>query len=72
MVWYGMIWYGMVWYGMVWYGVVWCGRHGIVWYNMVCNISNLTTRTELHFKSVQFDQVRSEAEDWIKMRGLEI
>jgi hypothetical protein len=29
-------------------------------------------RTGLDFKSAQFDQVRGEAEDWIKMRGLEI
>jgi hypothetical protein len=28
-------------------------------------------RTRLDFKSAQFDQVRGEAEDWIKMRGLE-
>jgi hypothetical protein len=36
------------------------------------NISNPTMRTGLYFKSAQFDQVRGEAEDWIKMRGLEI
>jgi hypothetical protein len=29
-------------------------------------------RTGLDFKSAQFDQVRGKAEDWIKMRGLEI
>jgi hypothetical protein len=37
-----------------------------------CNISNPTMRTGLDFKSAQFDQVRGEAEDWVKMRGLEI
>jgi hypothetical protein len=37
-----------------------------------CNISNPTMRTGLDFKSAQFDQVWGEAEDWIKMRGLEI
>jgi hypothetical protein len=37
-----------------------------------CNISNQTMRTGLDFKSAQFDHVRGEAEDWIKMRGLEI
>ena len=26
--------------------------------------------TGLHFKSAQFDEVRGEGEDWIKMRGL--
>jgi hypothetical protein len=31
-----------------------------------------TMRTGLDFKSAQFDPVRCEAEDWIKMRGLEI
>ena len=31
------------------------------------NISNLTMRTGLDFKSMQFDNVRGEAEDWIKM-----
>jgi hypothetical protein len=36
------------------------------------NISNPTMRTRLDFKSAQFDHVRGEAEDWIKMRGLEI
>ena len=36
------------------------------------NISNPTMRTRLDFKSTQFDHVRGEAEDWIKMRGLEI
>ena len=59
MVWYGMVWYGMVWYGMVWYG-------------MVRNISNLIMRTGIDFKSAPFDKVRGEAEDWIKMRRLEI
>ena len=29
-------------------------------------------RTGLDFKFAQFDHVRVEAEDWIKMRGLEI
>jgi hypothetical protein len=29
-------------------------------------------KTGLDFKSAQFDQVRGEAEDWIKMRGVEI
>jgi hypothetical protein len=28
--------------------------------------------TGLDFKSAQFDQVSGEAEDWIKMQGLEI
>jgi hypothetical protein len=37
-----------------------------------CNLSNPTMRIGLDFKSSQFDQVRGEAEDWIKMRGLEI
>jgi hypothetical protein len=37
-----------------------------------CNISNPTMRTGLDFKSAQFDQVWGEAEDWIKMRGLEM
>jgi hypothetical protein len=32
----------------------------------------MTTRTGLDLKSAQFDQARGEAEDWIKMRGLEI
>ena len=36
------------------------------------SISNPTMRTRLDFKSAQFDHVRCEAEDWIKMRGLEI
>jgi hypothetical protein len=36
------------------------------------NISNPTMRTRLDFKSEQFDHVRGKAEDWIKMRGLEI
>ena len=36
------------------------------------NISNPTMRTGLDFKSEQFDHVQGEAEDWIKMRGLEI
>jgi hypothetical protein len=36
------------------------------------NISNPTMRTGLDFESAQFDQVRGEADDWIKMRGLEI
>ena len=40
--------------------------------HFVRNISNPTMRTGLDFKSAQFDQVRGEAEDWIKMRGLEI
>jgi hypothetical protein len=40
--------------------------------NTRCNISNPTMRTGLDFKSAQFDQARDEAEDWIKMRGLEI
>jgi hypothetical protein len=39
--------------------------------DMLCNISNPTMRTGLDFKSAQFYQVRGEAEDWIKMRGLE-
>jgi hypothetical protein len=34
--------------------------------------TNPTMRTRLDFKSAQFDHVRGEAEDWIKMRGLEI
>jgi hypothetical protein len=42
----------------------------VLW--LACNISNPTMRTGLDFKFVQFDQVRGEAEDWIKMRGLEI
>jgi hypothetical protein len=29
-------------------------------------------RTGLDFKSAQFDHVRGEEEDWVKMRGLEI
>jgi hypothetical protein len=29
-------------------------------------------KTAVDFKSAQFDQARGEAEDWIKMRGLEI
>jgi hypothetical protein len=29
-------------------------------------------RTVLDFKFAQYDQVRGEAGDWIKMRGLEI
>ena len=29
-------------------------------------------KTGLDFKSAQFDQARGEAEDWIKMRELEI
>ena len=29
-------------------------------------------RTGLVFKSAQFDLVRGEGEDWVKMRGLEI
>jgi hypothetical protein len=29
-------------------------------------------RTGLDFKIAQFDQVRGKAEDWIKVRGLEI
>ena len=37
-----------------------------------CNISNPTMRTGLDFKSAQFDPVRGEAEDWIKLQGLEI
>ena len=37
-----------------------------------CNISNPTMRTGRDFESAQFDQVRGEAEDWIKMRGFEI
>ena len=37
-----------------------------------CNISNPTMRTGLDFKSAQFDHARGEAEDWIKMRGVEI
>ena len=36
------------------------------------DISNTTMRTRVDFKSTQFDQVRDEAENWIKMRGLEI
>jgi hypothetical protein len=36
------------------------------------NISNPTMRTGLDFKAAQFDHIRGEAEDWIKMRGLEI
>ena len=38
------------------------------------NISNHmhTMRTGLDFKSAQIDQVRGKAEDWIKMRELEI
>jgi hypothetical protein len=36
----------------------------------VTNISNQTMRTRLDFKS-EFDQVRGEFEDWIKIRGLE-
>ena len=36
------------------------------------SISNPTMRTRLDFTSAQFDHVRGEAEDWIKMRGLEI
>ena len=40
------------------------------------NISNPTMRTGLlsglDFKSAQSDIIRSEAENWIKMRGLEI
>jgi hypothetical protein len=36
------------------------------------NISNPTMRNRLDFKAAQFDHVRGEAEDWIKMRGLEI
>jgi hypothetical protein len=39
---------------------------------ILSNISNPTMRTGLDFKSAQFDHVRGEAEDWIKMRGLEI
>ena len=39
---------------------------------IISNISNPTMRTGLDFKSAQFDHVRGEAEDWIKMRGLEI
>ena len=31
------------------------------------NISNPTMRTGLDFKCTQFDHVRGEAEDWIKM-----
>jgi hypothetical protein len=34
--------------------------------------SNPSMRTSLDFKSAQFDHIRGEAEDWIKMRGLEI
>jgi hypothetical protein len=37
---------------------------------MLCNISNPTMRTGLDFKSAQFDRVRGEAEDWVKMRDL--
>ncbi len=40
--------------------------------NILCNVSNPTMRTGLDFKSAQFDPVRGEAEDWIKLRGLEI
>ncbi len=29
-------------------------------------------RTGVDFKSAQFDPVRGEAEDWIKLQGLEI
>ena len=36
------------------------------------SISNPTVRTRLDFKSAQFDHVPGEAENWIKMRGLEI
>ena len=34
--------------------------------------SSPTMGTRLDFKSAQFDHVRGEAEDWIKLRGLEI
>ena len=37
-----------------------------------CNISNPTMTAGLDFKSAQFDQVQGEAEDWMKMQGLEI
>jgi hypothetical protein len=40
--------------------------------NISSNISNPTMRTGLDFKSAQFDPVRGEAEDWIKLQGLEI
>jgi hypothetical protein len=40
--------------------------------NITSNISNPIMRIGLDFKSAQFDQGRGEAEDWIKMRGLEI
>ena len=40
--------------------------------SQLCNISNPTMRTGLDFKSAQFDPVRGEAEDWIKLQGLEI
>jgi hypothetical protein len=36
------------------------------------NISNPTMRTGLDFKSAEFDQAQGEAEDLIKIRGLEI
>jgi hypothetical protein len=48
-----------------------CARPKQEW-KMGSNISNPTMRTGLDFKSAQFDQLRGEAEDWIKMRGLEI
>jgi hypothetical protein len=35
--------------------------------NILCNISNPTMMTGLDFKSAQFDQVRRQAKDWIKM-----
>jgi hypothetical protein len=35
-------------------------------------IFQIRLRTGLDFKSAHFDHVRGEAEDWIKMRGLEI
>jgi hypothetical protein len=47
------------------------GNGTVVW-TAIGNISNPTMRTGLHFKSAQFDQARGKAEDWIKMRELEI
>ena len=50
------------------------GNGTVVW-TAIGNISNPTMRTGvtgLHFKFAQFDQARGKADEWIKMRGLEI
>ena len=40
--------------------------------NQMCNISKPKTRTGPDFKSEEFVPFRGEAEDWNKLRGLEI